>query len=319
MNDSLRLSVPDLGDPDARSGFFEVADAAADVDGHEPFNEQARFDVEAGRRTPIVATAWSQDEHRRPVGAAIIGRGELDLVIHPLFRGKGYGEIAVRGLLSTVRGPLAAWSHGDHPAARILAAHHGFEETRALFLLRLSPIPDVGDGTSATGNRSHPSPDDVRIEEFRVGLDDTEWVALNALIFAHHPEQGRLTVDDLRAREGEPWFDAHDFLVARAPDGRMIGYVWLKVEPDADAGAHASDAEGPIGEIYVVGVHPDFAGRGLGRSLMGAGLRRLRERGCRDAVLYVDASNVGAVHLYRSLGFQTDSTDVQYTRSAPED
>lgn len=303
MNDSLRLSVADLEDPAQRAGFFEAVDAAIDVDGIDPFNEQARFDVDSGRRTPIVATAWSQNEHGRPLGAAIVGHGELDLVIHPLFRGKGYGEIAVRGLLATARGALTAWSHGDHPAARVLADHHGFLETRTLYRLRLSPLP------AETGPAEPPAGSDITFDEFKPGSDENEWVRLNALIFAGHPEQGQLTTDDLRAREDEDWFRAGDFLIARDAGGRMIAYNWLKVE----------DAPGPDrnGEIYVLGVHPDFAGRGLGKALMTAGLERLAERGCRSADLYVDASNTGAVHLYRSLGFTTDLTDVQYSRPAP--
>lgn len=337
MNDSLRLSVPDLADPAQREGFWEVADAAIDVDGVDPFNEQTRLDVVSGRRTPIVATAWSQDEHGRAVGAAVVGRGELDLVVHPLFRGMGYGEIAVRGLLSTARGALTAWSHGDHPAARILADHHGFAETRTLYKLRLGTLPPATEG-AREGIGDSADPAGVRIEELRPGTDDEEeWVALNALIFAGHPEQGRMTVEDLRAREAESWFDAGDFLVARDASGAMVGYNWLKIAggvQDAGNGGRIADGgpggsggrgRGPEGgepregEIYVVGVHPDLAGRGLGRTLMRAGLDRLARRGCRSAVLYVDGSNSGAMHLYRSLGFGTQATDVQYTRAVPSD
>jgi mycothiol synthase len=104
-------------------------------------------------------------------------------------------------------------------------------------------------------------------------------------------------VADLQHREAEPWFDADDFLIARDEDGRMIGYNWLKIEGD-------------LGEVYVVGV--DAPGRGLGRSLMQAGLERMRERGCTTAALYVEADNVPAVKLYRSLGFTDHTIDVQY-------
>jgi mycothiol synthase len=138
------------------------------------------------------------------------------------------------------------------------------------------------------------------IEDFRPDHDDDAWVALNARVFASHPEQGKLTLDDLHARMTEPWFDAADFLVARK-DGAIVGYNWLKVEtPDEP------------GEIYVLGVDPAVAGRGLGRALMIAGLRRLRARGCRTAALYVEADSEGAVHLYRSLGFTDHTIDVQY-------
>jgi mycothiol synthase len=103
---------------------------------------------------------------------------------------------------------------------------------------------------------------------------------------------------DLDALMAEPWFDADDFLLIR--DGEtLVGYCWLKIE----AG---------IGEFYVVGVDPDRQGEGLGRRLMAAGFARLTARGIRTAGLYVDADNVAAVGLYRSLGFTDHAIDIQY-------
>jgi mycothiol synthase len=297
MSDSLRLSVPDLEDPRAAAEFYRVADAALDVDGYDPFNEQARLDVAAGRRTPIVATAWSQDQHGRAVGAAILGRGELDLVIDPVFRGKGFGAAAIRGLLPNAPGEVTAWSHGDHPAAHVLAPRFDFVAARTLLQLRLEGIAEADADTGAGGGESFPT--------FQMGTDEAEWVELNSRIFAFHPEQGSVTIDDLRDREAEEWFEASDFLIARDDEGRMIGYNWLKVEQG-----------NPDGEIYVVGVDSEAAGRGLGRRLMRAGLARLRERGCTVATLYVEADNDPAVRLYRSLGFLEHTVDVQYRREA---
>ena len=300
MTDSLRLSVPDLGDPGQRDAYYGIASAALDVDGYDPFNEQARLDVASGRRSPVLVTALRPDDGAGPVvravGAAILGRGELDFVIDPLFRGMGYGRTALRGLLATARGSLTAWSHGDHPAARRLAEQHGFVAQRTLLHL-VAPIgPDLG----AERRRI---PDGFTIDRMRVGTDEEEWVDLNARIFDTHPEQGRLTVDDLRARQAEPWFDADDVLMLRDGSGRLVGYDWLKVD------------EGD-GEIYVLGVDPALSGRGLGRILLSAGLGRLAERGCTEAGLYVEADNDAAVHLYRSLGFADDTIDVQYRRTA---
>jgi mycothiol synthase len=320
MNDSLRLSVPDLTNPTDAAGFYQVADAALDVDGYDPFNEQARLDVESGRRTPVVATVWSEAEHGRPIGAAIVGRNELDLVIDPLFRGKGFGQVALEGILATTQGELTAWSHGDHPAARLLAERNGFLAVRTLLQLRLEPLADAFGGTAAstepvtgaepvTGTEpeagTEQPADGVTIAAFDPRMDEADWVELNARVFASHPEQGKLTIDDLRAREAEPWFDAGDFLLARDEDGRMIGYNWLKIEPGAEDG-----------EIYVIGVDAASAGRGLGRRLMRAGLARLAERGCTSATLYVEADSNAAVHLYRSLGFVDHTVDVQYHRAA---
>jgi mycothiol synthase len=298
MNDSLRLSVPDFDDPVERAAFFDVAAAAIDVDGYDPFNEQARLDVESGRRSPIVVQLWQATTGApldRPVGAAILGRGELDFVIDPLFRGKGFGESAVRGLLATARGTLTAWSHGDHPAAKKLAERHGFTPVRVLLHL-VAPL-------DANSVKPPAVPDGFTITGMRPG-DEREWVDLNARIFDTHPEQGRLTVEDLRARQAEPWFDSDDVLMLRDASGRLIGYDWVKVEPGSSEG-----------EIYVLGVNAGMAGRGLGRLLLQAGLARLAERGCSSAGLYVEADNEAAVHLYRAAGFEEHTIDVQYRRA----
>jgi mycothiol synthase len=293
-------SETDLTDPAVLAEFRRVSAAAAEADGYQPFNEQALFDLAAGHRTPLLVRAGNA-----VVGAGILGRGELDLVIHPGDRRRGHASAALARILADTPGQLTAWSHGDHPAARARADRFGFTAERTLLQLRkdLSAEPPRA-GAAPTHPVAGDAGPDIVIDAFRPGVDEADWVALNALVFAGHPEQGALTERDLAERQAEPWFVPGDFLVARdTATGRMLGYNWLKIEDDS-----------PVGEIYVIGVHPDAAGLGLGRRLMQAGLDRLRERGCRTAALYVEADSAAAVHLYRSLGFADHTVDVQYRR-----
>lgn len=290
MSDSLLLSVPDPADAGAMASIQLVADAAIAADGYDPFNEQARLDLAAARRTPVLATLGGA-----AVGTAIMTHDEFDLVVHPEHRRHGHGSTMLEWMLQEklpADTPVDAWSHGDHPAARALAANHGFEAVRTLLQLRLAPIPESPFREPVKG---------TEISTFRPGVDEAEWVEHNARIFADHPEQGSITRDDLLAREAEPWFDAGDFLVLRDEEGAMIGYNWLKVD-------------GAGGEIYVIGVDPASAGRGVGGKLMRAGLERLRTRGVTAVTLYVESDNAPAVHLYRSLGFTDHAVDVQYRR-----
>ena len=151
--------------------------------------------------------------------------------------------------------------------------------------------------------------DGVALRGFVPGQDEQAWLDVNAAAFADHPEQGSLTRADLDDRMAEDWFDADGLLLAaREADGRLLGFHWTKVEPDAGA-------DGPrVGEVYAVGVSPDAQGLGLGRALTLAGLHRMAEQGVDVVDLYVDADNTAAVALYASLGFELFAADAQYRR-----
>ncbi|MGH9024546.1 MAG: mycothiol synthase, partial [Acidimicrobiia bacterium] len=142
----------------------------------------------------------------------------------------------------------------------------------------------------------------VRARSFVPGRDEAAWVAVNNRAFAGHPEQGGWTVETLRAREAEAWFDPTGFLVAEH-DGEIVGFCWTK--------QHQPQG---WGEIYVIGVDPAHGGGGLGRALVVAGLELLAGRGLRTGLLFVDAANAAAVGLYRSLGFETERSDRAYER-----
>lgn len=287
----LRASSPsDLG-----AAFTRLISRSSMVDGQPPFNDQALVDAASGARSLIVA------EHGDVIaGAVLIGQGEFEFVVDPEFRRNGLGGILLERILDGAEPGIAGWAHGDHPASRILAERTGFEPVRTLYQLRM-PVP-ASPSTDSVNEGQGSANEGIVVEAFRPGVDDDAWVELNARVFADHPEQGSITVDDLHARMADAWFDAGDFLIARDGD-RLIAYNWLKIEgPDEP------------GEIYVVGVDERYAGQGLGRMLMQRAFDRLRERGVSTAALYVDADNVGAVHLYRSLGFTDHTVDVQYRR-----
>jgi mycothiol synthase len=64
------------------------------------------------------------------------------------------------------------------------------------------------------------------------------------------------------------------------------------------------------GEIHTVGVRSTWRGRGLGRAMIVASLKILREAGMTEAVLGVDSDSLtGALRLYESVGFQIIAKD----------
>jgi mycothiol synthase len=221
-----------------------------------------------------------------------------EFVVRPGRRRRGHGRALVSALREAADGPFRVWAHGELPAARALAAATGFTRVRALWQLRRSlaePVPEPE------------FPADVRLRTYDPARDAADWVELNHRAFADHPEQGAWTVDDLRRREDEPWFDPAGFFLAERAD-RLVGFHWTKVH----AVYRPPEVPGPIGEVYVVGIDPAARGTGLGRALTLAGLRHLRDIGLPDVMLYVDESNTAAVRLYASLGFTRWNTDAMY-------
>ncbi len=161
----------------------------------------------------------------------------------------------------------------------------GFELVRTTLQLRV-PLP------LATERRGDPP--SIATRAFRVGRDESDWLAVNNRAFAWHPDQADRRPEDLAALEAEPWFRADGFLVHDGADGHLDGFCWTKVHDQHDP---------PLGEIYVIGVDPDGHGHGLGRALVLAGLDWLAAQGLTVGMLYVEADNQPARHLYASLGF----------------
>ncbi|MFP7762082.1 mycothiol synthase [Marisediminicola sp. LYQ85] len=290
------FEILDPRDADDVRSVLALAARAADVDGQPPFSDQTLIDARSGARTLVAERSVETGEIASVAAVSIAAASpasspgdaapaEAEAVVDPDERRRGHGARLLDEVLRVTDHDALLWAHGDHPGARALARSRGLAVTRELLQLRLDPVEQ--NGTAA----------DVR--PFRVGVDDSEWLAVNAAAFASHPEQGKLTQADLDARIAEPWFDADDFLVARDDGGAMIGFCWLKT------------VDG-IGEFYAVGVAPEAQGSGLGRRLVESGLARLVARGIRTSSLYVDGDNVAAVSLYRSVGFVDHTIDVQY-------
>jgi len=95
--------------------------------------------------------------------------------------------------------------------------------------------------------------------------------------------------------------------VAEAPDGRFAAQclIWL-------------DERNAVGELEPVGTLPEFRRTGLARAVCLAALRAAHHAGAREAVVYPvinHPKSVGALPLYRDLGFRPYARTLAFTRT----
>ena len=82
-------------------------------------------------------------------------------------------------------------------------------------------------------------------------------------------------------------------LVATDPGDGVVGFTAVNAEK---------------GELFLLFVHPDHAGRGIGRALLGAAHDVLRAAGHTKAFLFTEERNTRALSVYTAAGYRPDGT-----------
>ena len=275
--------------PADRDVVLELVDHVQARTGRRPLSDARWVELHGGSATGVLAS-----DGDRPVAWAQFAPGHdgwtIEVVADP-------STVALDGLIDRALaeighhgGGRVRWWTFDDAAAR-WAADNGFHDERGLHQMQIDlPLAEHTD---------------VATRPFRVGHDEAAWLTVNNAAFGWHPEQGGWDLATVEAREAEPWFDPDGFLLHDDDQGRLVAFCWTKIHHDL----------APVtGEIYVIAVHPDAHGRGLGRALTLAGLQHIAAQGVRRGMLYVDRDNTAAVALYRRLGFTTTRTDLAFVR-----
>jgi mycothiol synthase len=143
-------------------------------------------------------------------------------------------------------------------------------------------------------------PTDVVCRPFGHWIHIHQYVDLLNAIFVSHPSPLSFTIAEIRRAHARPEFDPSGILVVCPAD--------RPAEPVAFARTRLGPREGTdparVGEIALVGVLPEWRGRGLGRELLRWGAARLRTLGAGSVRLSVEAENELALRLYRRNGFR---------------
>jgi mycothiol synthase len=284
-------------DDEEFSAVGRLIDEAAEHDGFRSLSDQLWLDLVSRGRMGFAAVL-AVDEVGRIGAYAQLADGNLatavELVVSPDVRTEAtaLAPLMLRAAFDVIAagggGTVYWWVHRPDGTADVIADGVGLALGRRLFQLRRAlPMDETTD---------------IETRPFVVGRDETEWLRVNNAAFHDHPEQGGWTIETLRQREVEPWFDPEGFRLHER-DGRLAAFCWTKAHTDADP---------PMGEIYVIAVDPPFHGLGLGRALTIAGLDHLASTGLTVGMLHVDGSNTAALSLYERLGFVSHHADHAY-------
>ncbi len=297
--DELRIEVHHSLDDLQLLEIQNLLNYCAEVDGINPFSEHAILHMQYGKETHV--QHFSCFEKKKLVAYGHVDLSDqvsgpnIEVAVNPEYRRHGVGKKLIEKLVENLESrPIRLWAHGLNTGAAALAKSCGFTQVRTLWQMRRSlikPIPNPQ------------FPNDITLKIFNMNTDTSSWLECNRISFADHPEQGQWTEESLHQRFSENWFNPNGLKVATFEE-KIVGYVWTKVD--------AANADAKLGEIYVVGVLPEWQSKGLGKALTLEGLRNLRSQNLNSALLYVDEQNQRAISLYESIGFSHWDTDTLF-------
>ncbi|MGB5924718.1 MAG: GNAT family N-acetyltransferase [Dehalococcoidia bacterium] len=116
------------------------------------------------------------------------------------------------------------------------------------------------------------------------------------------------TVEEMTFRVNSSTCSREDIAVIHEGD-KAIGYCWAGISYEEGVPSTRK------GRILMLGVAPDYRGKGIGKRLVLAGLARLRSKGLQVAELTVDSENKPACALYRSIGFGVRDSTLWYEKA----
>ncbi|MHA2140494.1 MAG: GNAT family N-acetyltransferase [Candidatus Thorarchaeota archaeon] len=158
-------------------------------------------------------------------------------------------------------------------------------------------LPELGDSDDFPVQRiSEISNDDLMDPFFDSFLDSTNGLFLS---FTKDQQMDAFNYWFSRSRE---FIDAATLCVF--DKSRVTGFIVVREEDD-------KPYVGPIG------VHPDYRGKGIARTLLARSMEVLRKQGFKKVGLDMDILNTPAMNLYKKFGFQSIYNSVYYFWNAP--
>lgn len=229
-----------------------------------------------------------------------IGRVLLNVLVHPHYRREGTATRLLRHAIKRAKELKAGVAQVEISEANVAArgwlSRQGFKPVRRFFKLRLK-------------------------------LSDASWPKPKPVAFMARSlkagEVDKLTEIQNRSFKGAWGFKPNtaeeilyclnssgcsiDGVILLCDKERPIGYCWTIFNPKENLARGINKSR-----IHMMGVDPDFRGKGLGRVVLLAGLSFLRDQLIELVELTVDSENKAACALYESIGFEIFSTTFWY-------
>ncbi|MFQ6069808.1 MAG: GNAT family N-acetyltransferase [Candidatus Aminicenantales bacterium] len=236
-----------------------------------------------------------------------IKRVILSGYIHPSSRGKGIGFMLLEHATRRAREMGAEAIHvslsDDDSSARNFLLKNGFSPVRVFITLRLV--------FSQNRKTEFSSETDKYSLTFLEKGEEKKLARLQNSCFA-----GSWGFSPNTPREIEFWFriTGTSFLdvIVKREGKRIVGYCWTQMIPSEGRGSFSLKR----GRIHMIGVHPSYRNRGIGRALLSAGISCLKRKGAESVELISDEENTTAGSLYFSSGFSPLSTTIWYEKRA---
>lgn len=230
-----------------------------------------------------------------------IGRVVLDYWMHPKHRGKDLARQLFRYALrrATELGVNVAQINISHDdiAVKTLLSQLDFSFVRRFLELRL----DIADIYWPDINQASPE-----CRYLQPGEEDKLTQLQNRAFtgtWGYNPNTVEEIVYDTHLTTCSP----EDIAIICQGD-KVIGYCWTGVA--CERGAISKKK----GRIFMLGVDPDYRGRGMARRVLLAGLAHLKSKSLAVIELTVDSENKAACALYESIGFRVGTSSLWYEK-----
>ncbi len=223
----------------------------------------------------------------------------LDCLVHPEHRRKGLATkllgYAARRAKELEAKVTRVNIRQDNIVAKLVLPKLGFRFVRQFSELSLS-LSDLPDAAPNIYSYRHLQPgEEDRLTQIQNRCFTGTW--------GYNPN----TIEDIIYYINLSYHSLEDIISIYEGD-KPVGYCWTEINREAAKG------EGK-GYIYMLGVDPDYRGRGIGKIALLAGLSYLKSKGVRVAEITVDSKNEVACALYRSVGFKLRTNSLWYEKA----